>query len=285
MFYFAYIDATNLCTGVYALPSDLSGMPGYVSITEEQYTSQSVVGKYWNADTQTWTDPVEFSCSSDEVRYKQTEQTLSSKLDAMDAAIAAAGSGSGTAGADGEDGATFTPAVAADGTLSWTNDKGLTNPTPVNIKGPAGETGAPGAAGVNGITPTIGENGHWYIGTTDTGVSAQGPAGATGATGATGPAGADGTSKIHFGNYTGNGSTVQMIDLGFTAQCVILYPENGAQYKDGYHYGGMSYVNGVCSANSQAVFMASGSTLFAYNSGTSRANENGKMYYYIAFEA
>ena len=135
MFYFAYIDATNLCTGVYALPSDLSGMPGYVSITEEQYNSRSVVGKYWNADTQTWTDPVEFSCSSDEVRYKQTEQTLSAKLDAMDEAIEAAGSGSGTAGADGEDGATFTPAVAADGTLSWTNDKGLANPAPVNIAG------------------------------------------------------------------------------------------------------------------------------------------------------
>lgn len=281
MHYYAYIDATNLCTGVYALPTAVT-MDGYITITEAQYTSQSVVGKYWDAATQTWLDPVEFSCSSDEVRYKQTQTTLSAKLDAMDAAIEAAGSGSGTAGADGEDGATFTPAVAADGTLSWTNNKGLTNPAPVNIKGPAGETGATGAAGVNGITPHIGANGHWFIGEVDTGVSAQGPAGATGATG---PAGASATSKIHFGNYTGNGNTVQMINLGFTAQCVILYPENGAQYKDGYHYGGMSYVNGICSANSQAVFMASGSTLFAYNSGSSRANENGKMYYYIAFEA
>lgn len=282
MFYFAYIDATNLCTGVYALPSDLSGMPGYVSITEAQYTSQSVVGKYWDAATQTWLDPVDFSCSTDEVRYKQTQQTLSAKLDAMDAAIGAAGGGSSTPGADGEDGATFTPAVAADGTLSWSNDKGLINPAPVNIMGPAGATGA---AGVNGITPHIGANGHWFIGEVDTGISAQGPAGATGATGPAGPAGAAATSKIHFGNYTGNGSTVQMINLGFNAQCVILYPENGAQYKDGYHYGGMSYTNGICSANSQAVFMANGSTLFAYNSGSSRANENGKMYYYIAFEA
>lgn len=285
MFYFAYIDATNLCTGVYALPSDLSSMPGYVSITEEQYNSRSVVGKYWDAATQTWITPVEFSCSSDEVRYKQTQQPLSVKLDAMDAAIAAAGSGSGTAGADGEDGATFTPAVAADGTLSWTNDKGLANPAPVNIKGPAGETGATGAAGVNGITPLIGANGHWFIGDTDTGISAQGPKGDTGATGATGPAGASATSKIHFGNYTGNGNTVQMINLGFNAQCVILFPENGAQYKDGYHYGGMSYVNGICAANGQAVFMANGSTLYAYNSGSSRANENNKMYYYVAFEA
>ena len=35
-------------------------------------------------------------------------------------------------------GATFTPSVSADGTLSWTNNKGLTNPEPVNIKGEDG---------------------------------------------------------------------------------------------------------------------------------------------------
>lgn len=33
------------------------------------------------------------------------------------------------------DGATFTPSVDADGNLSWTNDKGRTNPDTVNIKG------------------------------------------------------------------------------------------------------------------------------------------------------
>lgn len=38
-------------------------------------------------------------------------------------------------------GATFTPSVSADGTLSWTNNKGLTNPEPVNIKGPQGADG------------------------------------------------------------------------------------------------------------------------------------------------
>lgn len=40
----------------------------------------------------------------------------------------------------GENGATFTPAVSADGVLSWTNDKGLDNPAPVNIKGADGKT-------------------------------------------------------------------------------------------------------------------------------------------------
>lgn len=40
-----------------------------------------------------------------------------------------------------ESGATFTPSVAADGTLSWTNDKGLDNPESVNIKGIKGDKG------------------------------------------------------------------------------------------------------------------------------------------------
>lgn len=41
----------------------------------------------------------------------------------------------------GEDGATFTPHVDEDGTLSWTNNKNLVNPEPVNIKGPKGDNG------------------------------------------------------------------------------------------------------------------------------------------------
>lgn len=47
----------------------------------------------------------------------------------------------GTDGKDGTNGATFTPFVDADGNLSWTNDKGLTNPATVNIKGPKGDNG------------------------------------------------------------------------------------------------------------------------------------------------
>lgn len=39
-------------------------------------------------------------------------------------------------------GATFTPAVSADGLLSWTNDKGLPNPGTVDVRGPAGKDGA-----------------------------------------------------------------------------------------------------------------------------------------------
>ena len=46
--------------------------------------------------------------------------------------------------------ATFTPSVSADGTLSWTNNKGLTNPEPVNIKGPQGPAGNDGYTPVKG---------------------------------------------------------------------------------------------------------------------------------------
>lgn len=47
--------------------------------------------------------------------------------------------GQGPSGAPGSNGATFTPAVDAEGNLSWTNDKGLDNPQTVNIKGPKGD--------------------------------------------------------------------------------------------------------------------------------------------------
>lgn len=53
----------------------------------------------------------------------------------------------GDTGADGEDGATFTPSVDAAGNLSWTNNKGLTNPPTVNIKGPKGDKGDAGEGG------------------------------------------------------------------------------------------------------------------------------------------
>lgn len=58
-------------------------------------------------------------------------------------------------GSGGKDGTTFTPSVSADGDLSWSNDGGLDNPATVNIKGPKGDTGAPGAKGDTGATPNI----------------------------------------------------------------------------------------------------------------------------------
>lgn len=48
------------------------------------------------------------------------------------------GSGGGEGGSKGDPGTTFTPSVSEEGVLSWTNDGGLPNPEPVDIKGPPG---------------------------------------------------------------------------------------------------------------------------------------------------
>ena len=117
------------------------------------------------------------------------------------------------------DGTTFTPTVSEDGVLSWTNDGGKANPESVNVKGPQGpqgpkgdaftyadftgeqlaalkgDTGATGARGSDGITPHIGDNGNWYLGSTDTGKPSRGVAGATGA------AGEDGYTPVRGTDY------------------------------------------------------------------------------------
>lgn len=56
----------------------------------------------------------------------------------------------GPPGEPGKDGATFIPSVSEDGVLSWTNDGGLEDPEPVDIKGPKGDKGNPGEAGPSG---------------------------------------------------------------------------------------------------------------------------------------
>ena len=88
--------------------------------------------------------------------------------------------------ASGQSGVTFTPSVTVDGTLSWKNDGGLSNPAPVNLRGPTGLTGSMGPAGAKGDTGTAGAKG-------DPGApGAKGDTGAAGAKGDTGAAGAKG---------------------------------------------------------------------------------------------
>lgn len=62
-------------------------------------------------------------------------------------------------GSKGDDGATFIPSVSADGVISWTNDKELPNPEPVNIKGEKGDKGDTGEQGPQGIQGVRGEQG------------------------------------------------------------------------------------------------------------------------------
>ena len=51
---------------------------------------------------------------------------------------------------DGQNGATFFPTVSPEGVISWTNDRELDNPAPVNIKGPQGDKGDKGDKGEKG---------------------------------------------------------------------------------------------------------------------------------------
>ena len=83
---------------------------------------------------------------------------------------------SGKDGVDGKDG--YTPVKGVD-----------------YFDGKDGSDGQNGKDGQNGLTPHIGSNGNWYIGTTDTGIPATGPAGKDGSDGkdgSVGPAGKDG---------------------------------------------------------------------------------------------
>lgn len=74
--------------------------------------------------------------------------------------------------------------------------------------GSPGAAGAPGAPGADGVTPTIGANGNWFLGSTDTGKPSRGvkgeqgvqgekgPQGLQGATGETGPEGPQGEPGV-----------------------------------------------------------------------------------------
>lgn len=111
----------------------------------------------------------------------------------------------GPAGADGQDGVspTVTTETISGGTrVTITDASGAHEFDVMNgqngapgEKGDPGEPGADGQDGQNGqdgITPTIGENGNWFLGDTDTGKPSRGEIGLTGPVGPEGPPGAQG---------------------------------------------------------------------------------------------
>lgn len=85
-------------------------------------------------------------------------------------------------------------------------------------------TGATGEDGADGLTPYIGENGNWWLGDTDTGVSAKGPKGDTGAKGA------DGVSPTASVTQTDNGAEFTVTDASGTTTAMI---RNGTDGRDG----------------------------------------------------
>lgn len=110
--------------------------------------------------------------------------------------------GSDTGGGGGNDGVTFIPSVSEDGIISWTNNGGLPNPTPVDIMGPQGMQGQIGPQGDRGetgyyYTPLVDDNGN--LSWTNNGglvnpstMNIKGPQGTQGIQGIQGPQGETG---------------------------------------------------------------------------------------------
>ena len=96
--------------------------------------------------------------------------------------------------------------------------------------GKDGADGKPGASGADGITPHIGDNGHWYLGTTDTGKpsrGATGPKGDPGTPGAAGAPGKDGHSPAVTATKSGKTTTISVDGAA------IATVEDGADGKPG----------------------------------------------------
>ena len=114
---------------------------------------------------------------------------------------------SGSGGGTGL-GGTFTPSVSEDGIISWTNDNMLTNPEPINVKGPKGDIGLTGLQGEQGIKGEPGVKGD--PGTNGT----NGTNGIDGIDGTNGVDGADGIDGTNGRDGTGlntGGTTNQIL--------------------------------------------------------------------------
>ena len=96
-----------------------------------------------------------------------------------------------------------------------------------------------GADGQDGITPTIGENGNWYLGETDTGKPSRGetgPAGADGRDGADGQPGENGTdgySPTANVTQTDSGATITITDKNGTTTATVTNGKDGADGNPG----------------------------------------------------
>ena len=101
---------------------------------------------------------------------------------------------------------TFTGAI----TGTWDGSAAKTINIPASASGPKGDKGDPGE---NGITPTIGSNGNWYLGDTDTGKPSRGATGSKGDTGPQGPKGDAGTAATI--------TEVSAVTLPYTSEATV----------------------------------------------------------------
>jgi hypothetical protein len=119
-----------------------------------------------------------------------------------------------------------------------------------------GVVGQKGEPGKDGLTPFIGNNGNWWIGGLDTGVTAaglQGPQGEQGPQGIQGIQGEKGDNGSGFGNSYGNGVPWALPTANKTFTYFITAVENKYIDDDAYFDGGLmkdSYApSSLCDAN------------------------------------
>lgn len=93
--------------------------------------------------------------------------------------------------------------------LSVSNGKLQYNGSDVGLKG---DKGADGKDGANGITPTIGANGNWYLDTTDTGKPSRGEKGDKGADGTNGKDGINGKTPVKGTDYWTEADKAEIVD-------------------------------------------------------------------------
>ena len=171
-----------------------------------------------------------------DIEAEQTQSgatvTVTKKNGTEESVILTNGS-NGVDGTDGVDGfspiATVTKNRGGSATISITDKNGTTTAT-VND----GQDGQPGQ---NGITPTIGNNGNWYLGTTDTGKPSRGIQGQTGNPGSNGQ---DGYSPTVTTSKSGKITTITITDKNGSHVSTIndgqdgTNGQNGQDGQDGY---------------------------------------------------
>ena len=169
MYYYAVLDEKGIAINVLASQEPITTAT-HVEITSSQYNDpDSILGLYYDADTNTFITPpihVLAETSTSNIQYKSEEKWLDTKLDEIESAIEnieltpgpkgdkGDKGDTGATGATGSNGATFTPSVTSAGVLSWSNDKGLTNPASVNIRGPQGPAGQDAASQFANYSPS-----------------------------------------------------------------------------------------------------------------------------------
>lgn len=147
----------------------------------------------------------------------------------------------GPAGAPGKDGAKGDPgAPGKDGHSPVVTATKSGKTTTISVDGAAiatvedgadgapgkdGADGKPGAAGADGITPHIGDNGNWYLGTTDTGKPSRGE------TGPQGTPGKDGAGMDITGASVGQIAKITAVDTDGvpTAWSPVDMPSGGGE--------------------------------------------------------